>query len=209
MASQSNAAEVNGANTTAGDAQEQDKSGSMQPGDMMLQTTKQAQAMAGPLADQAKQQISGQLQTQKQNATGSLSSVADALRKTSQHLEEQDQAPIAGYASKAADGVERIVGYLNERDIDALRRDAEKLARTQPVAFIAGAFALGWLGARFFKSGAPSQSSGQGASSYSQSPYGTPSYGGSPYTGSPYSGDRYGSAQAGTTTTPPAQSANL
>ncbi|HWE63834.1 MAG TPA: hypothetical protein VHB98_19145 [Chloroflexota bacterium] len=117
------------------------------------------------MADQARQQVSTQLNSQKDRATSTLDSVAQALRQTGQQLQDQGQAPIAGYTTKAAEQVERVTRYLNERDVTDLQGDAARLARTQPVLFVAGAFALGWLGARFFKSAAPAQAAGQNGAS--------------------------------------------
>jgi hypothetical protein len=118
----------------------------------VLQTTSKAQASAGKLADQARQLIVKQLNGQKDRATGSLESLINVLRQSGQQLEDQGQAPVATLANRAADGVEQVWIYLSDRDVVALEREGEQFARTQPTIFLAGAFALGFLGARFFKS---------------------------------------------------------
>jgi hypothetical protein len=127
------------------------------PAEVMQQTTQQVQAATGNLADQAKQQIATQLNNQKERAATSLDTVAQAMRQTGQQLQDRGQEPVAGYATKAAEQVEQVTRYLNERDVVELRMDAERLVRNQPVLFLAGAFALGWLSARFFKSSAPTR----------------------------------------------------
>jgi hypothetical protein len=48
--------------------------------------------------------------------------------------------------------VERVTGYLRGRDVPALLRDLEGLARRQPALFLGGSVALGALGARFLLS---------------------------------------------------------
>lgn len=181
---------------------DQSGAGTAQPGEIVKQTAQQAQAATGQLADQAKQQITDQLHTQKERTSGSLSSVADALRQASKQLEDQGQAPVSNAATRAADGIERVANYLNDRDINALRYDAERLARNQPVVFLAGAFALGWLGARFFKSGSQGQSSSQGVSNYGGSPYPGSGYGSGVYT--TYGRDRMDAPVAATPSTQPA-----
>jgi hypothetical protein len=127
----------------------------------VLQTTSNAQASAGKLADQARQQIVKQLNSQKDRATGSLESLITVLRQSSQQLQDQGQAPVATLANRAADGIEQVWLYLSERDVVALEREGEQLARTQPAIFLTGAFALGFLGARFFKSSRQAVHNGQ------------------------------------------------
>jgi hypothetical protein len=109
----------------------------------------QAQAAAGEMADQAKQQATSQLEAQKGRAVDSLVSVAHALRQTSQHLHEQQQDPVGGYVEQAAERVERVTNYLRTRDVPQLVAETQDFARRQPGLFVAGAVALGFLGARF------------------------------------------------------------
>jgi hypothetical protein len=66
---------------------------------------------------------------------------------------------------------------LRQKDVRELMSDVERFAQRQPTLFLGGAFALGLLGARFLKSSAPTENSGQmaGRTSYQDS------YSGSPY----------------------------
>jgi len=114
----------------------------------------QAQQQAGKAVEQVKGQVTSQLDQQKGRATSTLDSVSLALRDTGQRMHDQGQAPLATAADKAADQIERISSYLSERDIAALRAEAENFAREHTPLFLAGAFALGWVGGRFFKSSA-------------------------------------------------------
>jgi len=114
----------------------------------------QAQQQPGKVAEQVKGQVTSQLDQQKGRAAGTLDSVSLALRDTGQRMHDQGQAPLAMAADKAADQIERLSSYLSERDIAALRAEAENFAREHTPLFLAGAFALGWVGGRFFKSSA-------------------------------------------------------
>jgi ElaB/YqjD/DUF883 family membrane-anchored ribosome-binding protein len=134
----------------------------------------QTQQKAGQVVEQARTQVMDQLSSQKERAAGSLESVAQALRQTGQHLREQDQAPVAGFAEGAADTLERFTGYLNERNVDEMVREVENFARRQPGLFLAGAFALGFMAARFLKSS--SQTDGAMADYRSSMPYSTGQY---------------------------------
>ncbi|HXT38148.1 MAG TPA: hypothetical protein VN837_21440 [Chloroflexota bacterium] len=127
------------------------------------QLAQQAQQQAGHLADQAREQIIQQLANQKERATAGLDSMARAIRQTGSQMQGDGQAPIAQAADKAAAQVERMSAYLSQRDINALRDEAERFARRQTPLFLAGAFAVGWLGARFFKSSTPADAGRQPA----------------------------------------------
>lgn len=127
-----------------------------QPGTPILQQTQQK---AGELMGQARSQVTSQLESQKERVSGTLCNVAEAMRHTSEQLRQQNQEPVAQIAERAADTVDRITGYLNERDVRQILNSVESYAREQPAVFIGGAFALGLLVARFFKS----SSDGDGA----------------------------------------------
>jgi hypothetical protein len=91
-----------------------------------------------------------------------LKHTADAIRQTGDQMRQQDQvAPVAQYADRAAGAVERFAGYLQERDTNQIVRDVERMAREKPVMFLASAFALGLTAVRFFKSSPASGNSGQ------------------------------------------------
>jgi len=120
------------------------------------QVADQAQQAAGQAVDQARQQVSSRLAGQKDRAAEGLTSVAHALRQTSQQLREQDQQTVTGYIEGAASQVERVSNYLRQNDLGGLIDDVEHFARRQPALFLGGSFVLGLLGARFLKSSRPS-----------------------------------------------------
>ncbi len=118
------------------------------------EAAQKARHQASRLGEQAWWQAKSQVGTRQQRAAQQLDSVAQALRHTGQQLREQDNASFGEYADRAAEQVERVSGYLREKDPDQLISEAENLARRQPALFLGGAFALGLLGARFLKSSA-------------------------------------------------------
>ena len=111
----------------------------------------QTKQKAGELADKAKGQIVTQLSAQKETATGTLGEVASAIRQVGDGA-SSDKAFIRDYAQAAADQVEKLSGYLQNRDIDQIVRDTEDFARHQPALFLGGAFLLGVMASRFLKS---------------------------------------------------------
>jgi len=137
------------------------------------QVTEQAQQAAGQVVDQARQQVSSRLADQKDRAAEGLTSVAHALRQTSQQLHEQDQQAVTGYIESAASQVERVSNYLKQNDLGGLIDDVERFARRQPALFLGGTFVLGLLGARFLKSSRPSTYPGSTALAQRQLGYST------------------------------------
>lgn len=93
-----------------------------------------------------------QVRSQKERIAGRVENVAGVLRQASAQLRAQDQGTVAQYADKAAEQVDRLSGYVRERDVRELVNEVEQFARRQPALFLGGAFALGLLGARFLKS---------------------------------------------------------
>lgn len=102
--------------------------------------------------DRVRETASTQITNQKNRATDGLGSFAQAVRKTSQPLRENQQATIAEYVDKAADQIERFSTRLRERDVKEIVDDVQQFARRQPAVFIGTALAIGVLAARFLKS---------------------------------------------------------
>lgn len=138
---------------------------------MEVTNTSGAKDGASGVMERVKEGAAAQLSSQKNRATDGLGSLANAVRKTSQPLRENNQDTIARYVEQAADQIERVSTRLRERDVSELMRDAERLARRQPALFIGGAFAIGVLAARFLKSSAGDQPSGDWRRS--EGPYGS------------------------------------
>ena len=165
----------------------------------------QTKEKAAHVAEQAREQATSRLDSQREQMVGSLEGVAHASRQTGQQLREQDQMPAGRYADQAAERVERLAGYLRQRDIDQLVDEAERLARRQPSLFLSGGFVLGLLAARFFKSSAqrPSATSdmlgqaGEGTA-YGTGPYAAPPSGTQPYSRSSSAAQPAGLPTSGT-----------
>jgi hypothetical protein len=112
----------------------------------------QAQEQAGKLVDIAREQATTQLATQKTRAASSLGSLAMALHDVSRQMRDQDDATLVTYVETAAGQIDRLAGMLNEQDVEQLLQTTEQFARRQPALFLASAFALGFVGARFLRS---------------------------------------------------------
>jgi hypothetical protein len=100
--------------------------------------------------------------TQKQQATQSLSAVSKALRQTGDSLQGDNQGQIAQYARQAADRVDRFSGYLGQTPVQQIVADVEGMARRHSTLFLGGATLLGFVAARFLKSSSPSTGGSSG-----------------------------------------------
>jgi hypothetical protein len=101
---------------------------------------------------QARDRASSSLGESKSQFAEQFGTIADALRRTTEHLRSEDQQRIAGLTDTVARQVEQVADYLRNKDARAMRQDLENLARRQPALMIGGALLLGLIGARFFKS---------------------------------------------------------
>ena len=121
------------------------------------------------LMDHVRNTATSQLTSQKSRMTDGLSSVAQAVRQSTESLRNNQQTAVAQYLDKAADQIERVSTHLRDRDVRDLLDDAQHFARRRPAVFIAAAFALGVLTARFAKSSRNTSEAGRpirGATSY-------------------------------------------
>ncbi|HEV2742273.1 MAG TPA: hypothetical protein VGV91_03870 [Rubrobacter sp.] len=148
---------------------ESNSGGSTQSGEVAQQAKQQGQQLAqqakqqaNDLASRGGEQVKSQLANQKHDAAQRLTPITVALRETAQQLRKQGQAPVAQYADKTSDQVERFSGYLRETEVDEMVDQARGFARGRPAIFLGGAVALGFLGARFLKSSSQEAASGNG-----------------------------------------------
>jgi hypothetical protein len=105
--------------------------------------------------ERVRDKATAQMSTQKDRASDGLTSIAQAVRQSTQPFRDNQQDTIATYIDKAADQLERFSTRLRDRDINEVMNDVQQFARRQPAIFIGASFAAGVLAARFLKSSAP------------------------------------------------------
>ncbi|HYW30544.1 MAG TPA: hypothetical protein VE869_03480 [Gemmatimonas sp.] len=131
--------------------------------------TESAEGVAGiarNLASQAQQKVGEQVRS---SVDSGRTRAADTLQQVARTLMQGDETgdnPAAPYMNKAGEQVQRFADYLQNADMRQMMTGAEQFARRQPAVFLGGAFALGVIAARFFKS-TPERNS------YGDSGYGT------------------------------------
>ncbi|MGH9373233.1 MAG: hypothetical protein ACRD15_17065 [Vicinamibacterales bacterium] len=116
-------------------------------------TSNKPEANAGcGLVERARKSVTSQLSTQKDRATDSLGDLAQAVRRSTQSFRDSQQDTVARYIESAAGQIEQFSSRLRERDVTDQIRDVQQFARRQPAVFIAAAFTVGLVSARFLKS---------------------------------------------------------
>ncbi|HEU4829019.1 MAG TPA: hypothetical protein VFT04_07475 [Gemmatimonadales bacterium] len=101
---------------------------------------------------EAREKAGSAIDERKSELAGSMTSVAGAVRRSTDQLREDGHDRIAGYAESLAQQFDRAAGYLRDTDPRALRDDLEGIARRQPALLIGAAFAIGIFAARFLRS---------------------------------------------------------
>jgi hypothetical protein len=122
---------------------------------------------ASRLAHQAGEGVEQAVGRGKEQAADRIAAVAGAVREAARSLQQQDPNGFGRYADTAAQQLERASGYLRERDLRGMLREAEGFARRRPEIFLAGSVLAGLALARFLKSSSRrSHASGDDGSPY-------------------------------------------
>ncbi|MBW3622669.1 MAG: hypothetical protein KY468_04585 [Armatimonadetes bacterium] len=111
----------------------------------------QAQQKAGEMVGQAGDQVKSQLSSQKERASDSLETMAQALRETGKSLQDQQYEAVGKYIDTAAEQLDRVSTYLQEKDVDELMGQVQDFARSRPALILGATFVLGFLAARLIK----------------------------------------------------------
>ncbi|GAB4453018.1 MAG: hypothetical protein OHK0029_04970 [Armatimonadaceae bacterium] len=141
-------------NALAG-TKDQAKELASQAKEQALNAVEQTKQKAGEMVEKTRGQVREQISTRKEDAAGTLTNVADALRQSSNTLrdaEGETSTKLGNFQEAAADQIERFSGYLRDKDLEDIVRDTNQFAHRQPTLFIGGAFLVGIFAARFFKS---------------------------------------------------------
>lgn len=115
------------------------------------QVGEQAQEKAQQAAGQIKGRVRDQVDERSTEAGRQVNATAGDIRKVGEELRKQGKDQPAKMATQAADQAERIGGYLERSDGEAILRDVEEFGRRQPWAVALGGLALGFVASRLLK----------------------------------------------------------
>ena len=153
-------------------------------------------------AEQAKgrtwDQLRSQANARSTQAGEQASSIAAAMRRTSEQLRSEGKDDAAKVIDGVADRSERLGGYLTQADDDRILRDLEDFARRQPWVFVSASAALGFLAARFMKASSSSRYQSRAGDPASRSSSEIPAAPVSPALGSGGGGAAGGAPRGGT-----------
>ena len=114
--------------------------------------TQQAARRAG---HEAAREVAGAAARGKERTRSELAAVAGALRAAGDSLERDGDGRLSGYADRAARQTDRLAGYLENRDLEAMVADLRDFARRRPELALGGLFVAGIALGRLLRSQPP------------------------------------------------------
>ena len=123
------------------------------------QVAEQTQRKAAEYAKQAQTQGAQMLDQQRTRAAEGVHTLGEAVRRAAGKFREDHDDNIAGYVDAAADEVQRLGDYLQQRDLASLWQDTQSFGRRRPELFLGGMFVAGLALTRFLKASAERQQS--------------------------------------------------
>jgi len=134
-----------------------------------------AQEKASELTSEGKSRLAEQLDQRTTDAGSQARSVAQALRSSTDQLQQDGNTQAASVANRAADQIERIGSYLEQHGGDDLLRDVENFARRRPWMIAGAGLLVGITASRFLKASSEKRYSAYTGSAGYRSPraYGT------------------------------------
>jgi ElaB/YqjD/DUF883 family membrane-anchored ribosome-binding protein len=138
------------------------------------QVKERVQDAAEQAKGETRDQLRRQVNTRSTQAGEQASSIAEAMRRTTEQLRSEGKDNVAKVIDGVADRSERLGGYLTQADDDRILRDLEDFARRQPWVFVGGSAVLGFLAARFMKASSSSRYQSRPGDPYSPSRAGVP-----------------------------------
>jgi ElaB/YqjD/DUF883 family membrane-anchored ribosome-binding protein len=110
-----------------------------------------AQEKASELRAQGSSRLQEQFDRRSSEAGSQARSIAEALRRTGQELNDQGNSRTAQITGPAADRFERLGSYLEQTSGDDLMRDVESFARRRPWMLAGVGLLAGVTASRFMK----------------------------------------------------------
>ena len=110
-----------------------------------------AQEKAEDLREKGTARVRDQLDQRSTQAGSEMRSLADALRRSGQRLGDEGNSNTSQLTTQAADRIERLGSYLEQKRGDELIRDIETFARRRPWMVAGIGLLAGVVAARFTK----------------------------------------------------------
>jgi hypothetical protein len=121
--------------------------------DDTTETAERLKASGDRMLADAKAKVLDAAESQRRRAAEAMGGVAGALRRAAGDIKPENET-MGRYTDMAAERLDQFAGYLRSSNWSDVVEEAEDLARRQPVWFIGGAMAAGFLMARLIKNAA-------------------------------------------------------
>lgn len=121
-----------------------------------------AGAQVGEIVEQVKHEGQAFVAGRRELLAEQLTNVSSAIRRAADKLHDTDSEFIAAHVDRAADAIDDVGRYIEEKDLPDVIEDASVIARRRPVLFIGGMFLAGIAASRFLKAAAAAQSGRRG-----------------------------------------------
>src|SRR3954454_13163282 len=115
------------------------------------QASEKAQEKATELREQGSERLRDQLDRRSNETGAQVRSLGQALRRSGSELGTDGNARTAQLTEQAADRIERVGTYLEQKSGDELMRDVEAFARRRPWMLAGIGMLTGIAAARFVK----------------------------------------------------------
>lgn len=116
-------------------------------------TAERMKASGDRMLEDAKAKVMDAADSQRRRAAEAVDGMAGALHRAAGQLKPENET-MGRYTDMAAERLDQFAGYLRGANWSDVVSEAEDLARRQPVWFIGGAMAAGFLVARLIKNAA-------------------------------------------------------
>lgn len=110
-----------------------------------------AQEKASELREQGSARLRDQFDERSTKAGSQVRSLAAALRRTGNDLSNEGNSNASQLTTQAADRIERVGSYLEQKSGDELMRDVERVVRRRPWMLAGLGMFVGVAAARFVK----------------------------------------------------------
>lgn len=100
----------------------------------------------------AQQQAESLFDNQKTAAAEQTHKISQVLHKMGDEFDQQQQTTFSRWANQLANQTDRVADQLRHQDLSHLLRDAGAYSRREPMLFMGGAIAAGFVVSRFLRS---------------------------------------------------------
>jgi ElaB/YqjD/DUF883 family membrane-anchored ribosome-binding protein len=110
-----------------------------------------AQEKASELREQGSARVRDQFDQRSTRAGSQVRALAEALRRSGNELSNEDNSNATQLTTQAADRIERVGNYLEQKSGDEVMRDVERFVRRRPWMLAGVGMLVGAAAARFVK----------------------------------------------------------